>query len=78
MKYSGTNPKTKKAVAYIALPLCLFSSLLLRSPSNEVMSADMPGGISRYSSKSREIRTPSEYVHKKPGVQRAAFAMSEG
>lgn len=73
MKYSDTNRKAQKIAVYIALPVCVFSTLLFRSPINEVLSADMPGGISRYSNKSREISTPLEYVHERRSIQRAAF-----
>jgi hypothetical protein len=69
MAYSDRNRKAKKMALFVALPVCIFTTLLFRCPANEVMTADMPGGITRYSNRSREISTPSEYVHEGPAFR---------
>ncbi len=73
MRNSGINQKAGKTAVFIVLPLCIFSTVLFRSPANAVITADMPGGTSRYSNKSREVRTLSEYVHERTGVQKNGF-----
>ncbi|NLC23930.1 hypothetical protein NB640_03085 [Oxalobacter vibrioformis] len=73
MRYSGISRKAGKTAVFIALPVCIFATVLFRSPANAVITADMPGGTSRYSNKSREVRTLSEYVHGETGVQKNGF-----
>ena len=55
MKYSGTNKPAKKIAAYACLPACVFAALLLRSPANDVVMSDMPGGTARFTNRMREI-----------------------